>query len=91
MSLKIKSADVIGLVTYGFRLRVNGNIGPNSVPLRDIRLCNPSDLDFELSWSLKVKRHGAIALAINNFRMMVNSNIGPNLAPLQENDALKSD
>ena len=34
---------------------VNSNIGPNLAPLRDIRLWNPSDLDFDLSMSLRSK------------------------------------
>ena len=46
---------------------VNGNIGPDLVPLRDIRLENLSDLDFDLSRSLKVKRHGVIGLTIYDF------------------------
>ncbi len=51
MSLKVKSDDIIGLAIYGFLLMVNSNIGPNSAPLRDIRLCNLSDLEFDLSRS----------------------------------------
>ena len=31
-------SNVIGLALYGFVLMVNGNIWPNSAPLRDIRL-----------------------------------------------------
>ena len=61
---------------------VNSNIGPNSAPLRDIRLWNLSDLD--LSKSLKVKSDGVIGLAIYAFLFMVNSNTEPNLAPLRD-------
>ncbi len=58
----------------------NGNIGPNSAALRDIRLRNFGDLDFDLSRSLKVKCNGAIELPIYGFLLMVNSNIWPNTA-----------
>ncbi len=37
-SLKVKSDDAVGLPIHGFLLMFNGNRGPNSVPLRDIRL-----------------------------------------------------
>ena len=53
---------------------VNSNIGPNSAPLRDIRLWNLSDLDFDLSRSLKVKSNGAVGLSIYEFLLMFNSN-----------------
>ncbi len=62
---------------------VNSNIGPNSALLRDIRHCNPSDLEFDLSRSLKVNSD-VIELAINGFLFMVNSNIGPNSTPLRD-------
>ncbi len=39
---------------YGFPLMVNSNIVPNLVPIRDIRLQNLGDLEFDLSRSLKV-------------------------------------
>ncbi len=57
---------------------VNSNIWPNSAPLWDIRLCNLSDLDFDLSRSLKVKCEGANGLPIYGFLLMFNSNIVPN-------------
>ncbi len=76
MSLKVKSDGVIGLVIYGILLIVNSNTGPNSAPLRDIRHCNLSDLDFDLPRSLKVKSDCVIGLAIYGFLLMVNSNIG---------------
>ena len=47
-------------------------------PLWNIRLQNPSDLDFALSKSLKVKCEGAIELPIYGFLLMFNTNIGPN-------------
>ncbi len=62
---------------------VNSNIGPNSAPLRDIRLWNLCDIDFDLSWSIKVKSDGVIGLPIYGFLLMV-SNVGPNLAPLRD-------
>ena len=61
---------------------VNSNIWPNLTRLQDIRLCNPFDLDFDLSRSLKVKTDGVIGLAIYGFLLMVNSNMGPISAPL---------
>ena len=76
MSLEIKSDSVIVFAIYGFLLMVNSNIGVNSAPLREIRLRNPSDLDFGLSRSLKIKRDGVIGLTIYSFLLMVNSNIG---------------
>ncbi len=63
---------------------LNSNIGPNSAALRDIRLQNIDDLDFDLSRSLKVKCDGAIGLPIYGFLLMVNSNIWPNTALLQD-------
>ncbi len=57
-------------------------MGPNSTPLRDIRLWNLGDLDIDLSMSIKDKSDGVIGLAIYGFLLMVNSNIGPNVAPL---------
>ena len=62
----------------------NSNIRPNSAPLRDIRLRNLSDLDFDLSRSLKVQTDDTIRLAIYGFLLMVSSKIGPNLALLQD-------
>ena len=61
---------------------VNSNIGPNLVPLRDIRLQNPSELDFDFTKSLKVKCYGVIGLTIYDILLMFNSNIGPNYGPL---------
>ncbi len=37
-SVNVKFDNAIGLAIYGFLLIVNSNIGPNSAPLRDIRL-----------------------------------------------------
>ncbi len=76
MSLKVQTGDVIRLAIYGFLLRVNSNIGPNSAPLRDRRFCNPSDLDFDLSRLLKVQSDDVIRLAIYGFLLTVNSKIG---------------
>ncbi len=67
---------------YGFLLMFNSNIGPNLVPLRDIRLQNPSELDFDFTKSLKVKCYGVIGLTIYDILLMFNSNIGPNYGPL---------
>ena len=50
----------------------NSNIGLNYAPLRDIRLLNLGDLDFDLSRSLKVKCAGAIGLPIYGFLLMFN-------------------
>ncbi len=47
-------------------------------PLRDIRLQNMSDIEFDLSRSLKVKSDGTVGLPIYGFLLMFNSNIGPN-------------
>ena len=80
----VKCDGVIGLHIQGFLLMVNTNIWPNLAPLRDIRLYNLSDLDFDLSRSLKVKCHGVIGLAIYTFLLVVNSKIGPNVAPLPD-------
>ncbi len=65
---------------------INGysNIWPNSVYLRDITLCNLSDIDFDLSRSLKGKCDCVIGLPIHNFLLMVNSNIVPNQTPLRD-------
>ena len=64
---------------------LNSNIGPNWVPLRDIRLRNLCDLDFDLSMSFKVKNDGAIGVAIYGFLLMVYiSNMGPNSALLRD-------
>ncbi len=61
----------------------NSNIGPKQAPLRDIRLRNPSDLDFDLSRSLKVKCDSAIGIPMYDLLLMFNSNIGPNSAPYE--------
>ena len=60
----------------------NSNIGPNWAPLRNWRLHNLGDLDFDLSRSLKVRSNGAIGLAIYGFLLMINTTTGPNLAAL---------
>ena len=60
----------------------NSNIGPESAPLRYIRLPNIGDLDFDLSRSFNVKSDGAIGLPIYGFLSMFNSNIWPNMVPL---------
>ncbi len=69
---------MIGLAVYVFLLMVNSNLGPNLVPLRNIRLRHPSDLDLDLSRSLNVKNDGVIGLPKKGFLLMVSSNIGPN-------------
>ncbi len=58
----------------------NSNIGPKWAPLRDIRLQNLGDLDFDLSRSVKVKCDSAIGLPIYGFLLMINSNLWPNTA-----------
>ena len=63
---------------------VNSNIWPKLAALRDIRLQNLGDIDFDLSRSLKVKCDGVIGLVIYASLLMVNSNIRPTLAPLQD-------
>ncbi len=62
----------------------DSNIGPNSAPLRDIRLRNLSDLEFDLSKSFKVGCDVVIGLPTYGFPLMVNNNIGANSAPLQD-------
>ncbi len=62
----------------------HSNIGPNWAHLRDIRLRNVSDLDFDLSRSLKVKCDSATGLPMYAFVFMSNSNTGPNMAPLRD-------
>ncbi len=62
-------------------------MSPNLAHLRDIRLRNLSDLDFDLSRSSKViyeghSGEGAIGLPLYDFPLMFNSNIGPSWAPL---------
>ncbi len=47
-SLKVKCHGVIGLTIYDLLLIFNSNIGPNYGPLRDVRLRNISDLEFDL-------------------------------------------
>ncbi len=60
----------------------NTNIGHSYAPLRDTRLQNLGDLDFNLSRPLEVKCEGAIGLPIYGFLLIFNSNIGPNSSPL---------
>ncbi len=43
-------------------------------PLRDIRLQNLGDLEFDLSRSIKVKSKGAVRLSIYDFLLVSNSN-----------------
>ncbi len=52
----------------------NSNIGPNTAPLRDIRLQNLGDLEFDRSRSLTVKSNGAFELPIYDFLLVSNSN-----------------
>ena len=52
MLLKVKYNDAVGLQICCFLLMIDSNLGPNSAHLRDIRLRNLSDLDFDLSKSL---------------------------------------
>ena len=73
-SLNVKCDGIIKLPLYDFPLMINSYIGPNAVPLQDIRLEKLSDLDFDLSRSLTVKCDNAIRLPIYGFLLMVNSN-----------------
>ncbi len=57
---------------------------PNSAPLRNIRVRNLSEPDFDLSRSLKVKCDSVFGLPIYAFLLMCNNNIWPNSAPLQD-------
>ncbi len=52
----------------------NSNIVPNKAPLRDIRLQNMGDLEFDLSRSLKVKSNGAVRLLIYDLLLVSISN-----------------
>ena len=56
----------------------NSNIGPNMAPLRDIKLQNLGDLEFDLSRLLKVKSNGAVTLPIYDILLVSNSNFLPN-------------
>ncbi len=47
---------------------------PNSGNLQDIRLQNPSDLNFDLSRSLKIKRDSAFEDPIYGFILIFNTN-----------------
>ena len=71
---KVKCEGFIGLAIYAFLLMVNSNIGPSMAQLRDIRVWNLVDLDFDLSSSLKVKSNGAVGLSIYDFLLVSNSN-----------------
>ena len=75
---------------YGFLLMFNSKIGPKYSLLRDIKLQNLGDLEFDLSRSLKVKCESAIGLPIYGLLLMFNSSIWPNWAPLQDIKASKS-
>ncbi len=66
------------MVSLDSLLMVNSNLWPNSAPLRDERLQNLGELDFDLSRSPKVKCDGAFGLPIYGFLLIFNSNIGPN-------------
>ncbi len=72
LPFRVKYHGVIGLATYGFLLMVNSNIGPNltTVPLRDIKLWNQTDPDFDLSKSFNVKCDGVIELPIYGLLLM---------------------
>ena len=70
---------------------VNSNIWHTSTPLRDIRLYNLSDLDFNRPRPLKVKCDGIIRLPIYEFLLLVNNNTGSNLVPLRAIRLLKSE
>ncbi len=63
---------------------LNSNIGPNSAPLRGIRLQNFGDLDFDFSRTLKVRCDSAIGLPIYGFLLRVNSIIWPKMALLRD-------
>ena len=75
------------MISYWCLLNTNrksGKIWPNSTPLRDIRLRNLSDLEFDLSRSLKVKCNSVIEFPIYAFLLMFNSNVSPNSASSQD-------
>ncbi len=61
---------------YDLFTMFNSNIYHNAALLRDIKLQNLSDFDFDLSRSLKAKCDGLIRLPIDNFLLMFNGNIG---------------
>ncbi len=56
----VKFEGAIGLAIFGFLLMFNGNLWPNTTPLRDIRSQNLSDLELYLSMLLKFKHYSAI-------------------------------
>ncbi len=65
------------LPIYCFLLMLSSNILPNLAPLREIRLHNLGDLDFDLSRSLKVKSSGVIGPPIYDILLVSNSNHMP--------------
>ncbi len=83
-SLRVKCNSVIGLSihVYAFLLMFNNNIWPSSAPLRDKRLRNLSNLEFDISRSLKVICDDVTGLSLYAFLLMFNGNIWPNSLPL---------
>ncbi len=69
-SCKIKCDGVIGFPNI-LLIMLYSNIWPaNYSPIRDIRLRNLSDLDFDLSMTLNVKCDGAIGLPVYGLLLM---------------------
>ncbi len=64
-------------------LMFNSSIWPNSAPLRDIRLRNVSDLEFDLSRLINVKCHSKLYSPYMVFLLMFISNVWPNSALCQ--------
>ncbi len=75
------SLDSKYMVSYWWLI---SNIGHNLALLRDIRLWNLIDPEFDLPRSLKMNCDGVFGLTTYGFLLMVNSNTGPNSAPLQD-------
>ena len=63
-SLKVKCHSAMTPHIYAYLLMFNSNIWLNAAPLRNIRLRNLSDIEFDLSRSLKVIRDDVIGVAI---------------------------
>ncbi len=84
MSPTVKYDVAIGLAIYVSLLIENSNIWGKSLPFRDIRLRNMSDLEFDLSRLLKAKCQGVIGLSEHDFLLMSNSNTGRNYIPLRD-------
>ncbi len=61
MITKVKSDAAIGLPIYGFLLMFNSNLWPNTVPLRDIRHRNRSDLN----WTFQVDSRSNVMVPLD--------------------------